>query len=112
MKHLAFTLAALSLSACQIADPSGGVLEVPKDYNPQALVGRTLIHEDGNLTVNPDGTIGGEIQGTWEIQGPDWCRTITKPEKYAGTVCRPVSVTGNTATFVREDGYVYTMTLK
>lgn len=112
MKYLAFTLTALSLTACQMADPTGGPIEAPKEFNPQALVGRTLVHEDGNLTVNADGTIGGEIAGTWEIKGPEWCRSITTPERWAGTVCRPVAVSGNTATFVREDGYVYTMVLK
>ncbi|MGH1412806.1 MAG: hypothetical protein ACRBB0_04900 [Pelagimonas sp.] len=108
MKPFFLFAATVVLSACQISAPE----DLPKTNNPDALIGRTILHEDGNLAVNPDGSIGGDLTGTWEIKNTRWCRTIATPEKYAGTECRDVHVSGNSAFFTRDNGVSYTMKLK
>ncbi|WP_299936748.1 hypothetical protein [uncultured Pelagimonas sp.] len=107
MKLFLLPAAALALSACQMS-----VTDEPLPNNPEALIGRTLVHEDGNLTINPDGTLGGDIEGTWEIRNNQWCRTITKPERFADSKCLDVRVTGNNAQITRDTGASFTLPLK
>lgn len=93
-KKMLFICVAVSLAGCVSVD--GG------DPLYDAVVDRTLVREDGNLTIfaASDGTLtgtfpAGDLEGTWEIRNGQWCRTVSSPERLAGSACQEMSLTEN-----------------
>lgn len=103
--NMLFICAALSLASCvsaAMADPL---------YD--AVVDKTLVREDGNVTIfaASDGTLtgtsaAGDLLGTWEIRNGQWCRTLSAPQRAAGSACQDMSLTDGG---VKIDGRNYTV---
>lgn len=80
------------------------------------LVGRTITNEVADLRINADGTLTGKVgpdrsldlTGRWEARDGQFCRTITAPPEVLaatpGTACSTVEISGDTVTFLTEDG--------
>lgn len=78
-----------------------------------SIVGKKL--ENGDLTVvlKSNGKVKGSgIEGVWEERDGKYCRTLTKPKKFAGTECQTVTLKGNEVTFVNPNGRKSTWTVK
>ncbi len=109
--------AALALAACTEPGANGAVSQGVSPLDT-ALSGKTLINDTGNIVVHPDGQLSGAqlngavIEGTWNITGGQWCRTLTLPDVAKGKECQDVILAGNQATFVREDGSTVTFTIQ
>lgn len=92
---------------CALALSSGGALaEVD-------LTGKTLTAKNASITLEVggklSGTVGGsDLSGTWEIKDGKMCRTISKPEKFAGSECQGLKIQGNEVEFTRKDGSTIT----
>lgn len=76
-----------------------------------ALAGRTLTAKGAKIVLGADGVMSGSVgknalQGTWEVSGGKFCRTITAPARLAGTACQKVDLQGDSLTVTREDGSV------
>lgn len=110
MKHLLKAIpAVLLLAGCDMAPRAS----VTQSDEPEWLqnVGKPLTRGDMTVTLNPDGTITGSgFEGTWEERDGKYCRTLTKPERLAGTECQTVTVNGNEVTIVSESGTSTTWT--
>ncbi|NYS26471.1 hypothetical protein HUK65_15910 [Rhodobacteraceae bacterium 2376] len=108
MKKRLFLIAAMaiSLSACEQT-----VHAASDDALTQAVVGRTLTQGPNALTVNPDGTLTGQVgqdgmeaQGTWAVRNGQWCRTFTTPQHLVGTACQDFELVNGTITFITPQG--------
>ncbi len=78
-----------------------------------SIVGKKL--ENGDLTVvlKSNGKVKGSgIEGVWEERDGNYCRTLTKPKKFAGTECQTVTLKGSEVTFVNPNGRESTWTVK
>ncbi|MEM1287432.1 MAG: hypothetical protein AAGH60_03685 [Pseudomonadota bacterium] len=86
----------------------GMLTNAPASDLGEALSGTVLKGEGVTVRINEDGTLGGFVQGTWEIANETgkFCRTITAPFYVAGTECQDVSIDGSTAQFTTESGSV------
>jgi hypothetical protein len=101
MKKFVIALGMLSLGACAPVE-TGQV-----DPVEAALSGKTLVRENAELTVNPDGTITGFVGdakstpylATWSVTNGNWCATTIEPENLAGERCREVTFEGSKVTF-------------
>ncbi len=109
MKHFALAvIAGLSLAACQTTT-SGTATQSTNAPTWLSIVDKTLLNgADGETEVvlRSNGTIGGneDIVGTWEERDGKYCRTLTEPERFAGTECQMVTLNGNEVTFESPGG--------
>lgn len=115
-QYIFLTLSAVALAGCQstTAPVTGNT-----DPLTSALAGKTLLHSNGGTVIAyADGRMGGteasgeDLVGAWVIRDGQWCRTIKKPEKWAGTRCQDVTIDGDQATFLRDDGSSTTYTIQ
>ncbi len=98
------------LSGCMQGDDGGADAAIAAQ-----LSGRTLVNvaNGARISANADGTLVGEgVEGTWHIKDGEWCRTIVKPEKIAGSLCQGLSINGVTMTLARADGSIGTYTIE
>ena len=117
MKHFVLAVVAgLSLTACQTttSDTAGQGAAAPAWLS---LVGRNLVSVDDTavtVVLRSDGTMGGSenIEGSWQERGGKFCRTVTKPARFAGTECQNVTLSGNRATFRSPSGRTSTWTIQ
>ena len=108
MRKQSFVLVAvagMALTAC--GDMMTGEAEM--DPITRAVSGQTLTLGDSAINVMPNGALtgtvpGGELRGAWEVRNGQWCRTITMPERTAGTACHDVELGDNQITFLNPDG--------
>jgi hypothetical protein len=74
------------------------------------ISGKALTAKGAKLLVGADGTLSGTVgkgdglTGTWEVRDGRFCRTITAPERLAGTACQTATIAGGTLTLTRDDG--------
>lgn len=108
---IAFSIAGLAtLGACA----------PPPDPLVAPFVGRVLVSEGAEITVNADGTLSGTVgvnnpqalTGNWAVRDGDWCRTITAPERLAGTECQTVTLDGDQVSFESASGRTNTLTIR
>ncbi|MEM9635526.1 MAG: hypothetical protein AAGA50_29660 [Pseudomonadota bacterium] len=67
------------------------------------FAGKNLSGHGVDMNINPDGTFTGTVgknpkedfAGTWKISNGQWCRTITKPERFKGSQCQDLTVNGD-----------------
>lgn len=105
-------LTGMILSACESVAESS-TADTKNQRLTAALSGKTLVNAKGNIEVGSDGSLRGRnVEGTWEVRDGKWCRTLTKPERFAGTACQKVQLDGDTVTFVRGDGTTATYTIQ
>lgn len=81
------------------------------------LAGKTAVSKAGwTFNFSPDGRLSGseadgsEISGTWTERDGQFFRTLTLPERLAGTLCQDVEFTENQVSFLRKDGSATVMT--
>lgn len=74
----------------------------------QRRSGVTLTNSDGTIILGADGSIsgdltnGGAIAGAWTERNGQYCRTLTAPERLAGTLCQDVRFNDDgTVSFLR-----------
>lgn len=98
------TASLLAITACT---------EVTTTPDPitQAVSGRTLVAGDTRLTAGSNGSLvgtlagGDTLSGTWRIKNGRWCRTLTKPARFAGPeVCQDAALSSGTLTIVGSSG--------
>lgn len=95
-----FTMIACSTTNEVIAD----------DPLTAAISGKTLVQGDNRILFSPNGRLSGtlangdEVAGAWAIRDGRYCRTLTSPERVAGTVCQDVELGEQTVSF---DGNVW-----
>lgn len=92
LKNLIVSAVVLGLAGC--------VNTATGDPLYDALVGKTWEREDGNVTMiaSADGaltgtTSAGDLLGTWEIRNGEFCRTLSSPERAAGSACQEMELT-------------------
>lgn len=118
MTRAATALAALSaLAACSVSvgmPGAGG----PPAFEPvsspgqflDAVAGKPITFDNGvTMVANPDGTIGGEMDGVdltgaWEFVNGQLCRTITAGTQEFPQVCNLLEVTPDGIRFLNPDG--------
>lgn len=110
MKHFLIlsTIAAFGLAACDTAP-------TPSADAPEwlSIVDKTLVSGDTTVVLGSDGTISGSgIEGVWEERDGKYCRTLTKPERFAGTECQVATVDGDQITFDNLQGRTSTWTIQ
>ena len=96
MTHLlpfSLLLSVLALVACTETTSTE-----PADPIVEAISGKTLSNQNGDIKVGSDGRLSGkvgqnrdiDVAGTWESKGGRFCRTLTEPENLAGTECQAI----------------------
>ena len=79
----------------------------------KALSGKSLTNDSGTITLRRNGKIKAKrFEGAWTVRDGKFCRTITKPEKIAGTECQEVKFEGKNVTFISPSGRVNTYVMK
>jgi hypothetical protein len=84
------------------------------------IAGRTLVQGKSRIEMNADGTMTGMIgktgkealSGTWSVRKGKLCRTITAPERLAGSECQTAVLQGSKLTITRGDGSTVEWTVK
>lgn len=78
-----------------------------------SIVGKTLVNGKTEVTLKRNGSlVGTGIKGAWQERNGKYCRTLTKPKKFAGTECQVVSLNGDQVTFDNQNGRTSTWTIK
>ena len=107
-------IASIVLSGCMATTPS-------EDMDPLTarLSGQTGVHDSGTtITLHEDGRLSGQnpsgdaIVGVWTVRDGRFCRTITAPDRLAGTNCQDVEFNGNEVTFIRDDNTTSTFVMQ
>ena len=115
MKQILFLSVGLfALAACEGTQdqvPAATTQSANQASAISQIVGKTLLHDNGSLTINSDGTISGThkrgaVNMTWTEENGLYCRegtvgSVTVPRK-----CQTVTVSGQTVTFINPDGSV------
>ena len=110
-KLVPLILAGVVLAGCQTT--TGGSATQASAPAWMSIVGKTLVNGDTKVVLNNDGSIVGDgIAGTWNEQDGKYCRTLTEPERFAGTECQVVSLDGNQVTFDNQKGRTSTWTIQ
>jgi hypothetical protein len=97
--------AALALSGCmQTGGMASGDMGEMDPLTAQ-LSGKTLTNENGTIVLGADGSMSGaipagEVAGAWTVRNGQYCRTLTAPARFAGTLCQEVRFNDDTVTFV------------
>jgi hypothetical protein len=73
------------------------------------LAGKTLTAKNTKIVLGPDGAMSGKVgkdtlAGSWSVKGDKMCRTITAPERLAGSACQAVVLSDGKLSVTREDG--------
>lgn len=84
----------LSMSLAAFADDA----EIAAKFSGKNLSGNGV-----DMNINPDGTFTGKVgknldqdfAGTWKIKNGQWCRTISKPERFKGSSCQDLTMNGD-----------------
>lgn len=110
MKHFAMAfVAALSLAACETTTSGGAETQSASAPAWLSIVDKTLISGDVTVVLQSNGAVvGSGIEGVWEERDGKYCRTLTKPERFAGTECQVVTLNGSEVTFDNQQGRIST----
>jgi hypothetical protein len=84
------------------------------------LSGKTLVLDKSRIQMGADGVMSGKVgksgkedlAGTWSVKKGKLCRTITLPERLAGSDCQTAVLDGNSLTLTRADGSTIQWTVK
>lgn len=95
VRYILISTACLAVAACQSTNEAAQV-----DPLTAAISGKTLVSEGGEFTLGSNGSLTGmsgpnrdtEVTGAWEIRDGRYCRTITQPERLAGTACQDITL--------------------
>lgn len=105
MKHITLAIVAgLSLAACET---TSGVTATQSAVAPAwlSIIDKTIVSGDTNLVLGSNGALVGDgVEGVWEERDGKFCRTLSKPERLAGTECQVVTLSGNEVTFESPSG--------
>lgn len=106
MKHFALAIVAgLSLAACDSTTTGGTATQSAAAPAWLSIVDKTLVNGDTTVVLQSSGAVvGSGIEGVWEERDGKYCRTLTKPEQFAGTECQVVILNGNEVTFDNQQG--------
>ncbi len=98
-------LACFTMVACLATD------EIAQDDPVTAAIsGRTLVQGNNRLLLSSNGQLSGtlangdEVEGAWTVRDGSYCRTLTSPERHAGTECQQAELGDGTVSF---DGNVW-----
>jgi len=113
MKRFALIAAiGFSLAACETTTDSSATQSATAPAW-LSVVGKTLVNGETTVVLNRNGTlVGTGIEGVWEERDGKYCRTLTKPERLAGTECQVATVNGNEISFDNQKGRTSTWVIQ
>lgn len=88
------------------------------DITAEQVAGKTLRLKGSVLVIAADGSLSGTTEkgekaaGTWWVKSGQWCRTLTAPERLAGSDCKAATIKGNKLVLTQEDGSTVAFNIK
>lgn len=109
VSFFAMTCAALALGACETGmEVAFEPVTTEAGFN-ERIVGKDLTYPGGAIAVNPDGTLGGSIEGNavdgaWSWTDGQFCRELSIGSQRVPRECQTPEVAGDRVRFERPDG--------